>query len=42
MIAVIDSTAFAVVIWGGILGVFLVFLYVVSAIAGDFGWFEQG
>lgn len=40
--AVIGTTAFAVVVWGSILGVLLVFLYEVYAIAGDFGWFERG
>lgn len=37
---VIGPTVFAVILWGSILSVFLVFLYEVYAVAGEIGWRE--
>ena len=40
--AAIGPTAFAVLVWGSLLGVGLVFLYEVYAIADEFGWLGRG
>lgn len=38
----IGPTAFATVVWGSLACVCLVFLYELSVIAGDAGWFGPG
>lgn len=40
--AAIGPTASAVLVWGSLLGVGLVFLYEVYGITGEFGWLERG
>lgn len=35
------STAFAVLLWGTVLAVFLVFVYEVYAIADESGWIDR-
>jgi hypothetical protein len=40
-VAVLSSTAFAVLLWGTVLAVFLVFVYEVYAIADDAGWIDR-
>ena len=39
--AVLGPTLFAVVLWGTLLGVAIVFVYEVYAIAADAGWLEH-
>ena len=34
----VGSMTFALLLWGGIVGVSLVFVYEVYAIAGEYGW----
>ena len=38
--APIGSNAFAVLLWGAVLGVLFVFCYEVYALAGDLGWYD--
>ncbi|MGM0389667.1 hypothetical protein [Natrinema limicola] len=39
--AVIGSTLFAVLLWGALLGVAIIFVYELYAIAADAGWLES-
>jgi hypothetical protein len=39
--AVIGSTAFAVLLWGTVLAVLAVFVYEVYAIGVEYGWLER-
>ena len=39
--AVIESALFAVLLWGALLGVAIVFVYELYAIASDAGWLEN-
>jgi hypothetical protein len=38
----IGPAAFALVVWGSVACVSLVFLYEIYTIAGDVGWFDSG